>query len=102
MIRRMETIALIGRERELEALDALIDGVAQCGAALVVRGDPGIGKSSLLTAAREMASTRAFMCVATTGVQSETHLPFAGLQQLLQPLLDRVDELPAPQRTALE
>jgi hypothetical protein len=67
--------------------------------ALVVVGEPGIGKTALL----EYAAGRASGClvVRAAGVQSEMELVFAGLQQLCAPMLDHLDRLPDPQRNAL-
>jgi hypothetical protein len=81
-------------------LDQLIDAVrAGKSRALVVVGEPGVGKTALL----EYAAGRASGCrlVRAAGVQSEMELAFAGLQQLCAPMLDRVDRLPVPQRDAL-
>jgi DNA-binding CsgD family transcriptional regulator len=94
--------ALLGRDRERSELYALVDGIEQHGGALVVRGDAGIGKSALLAAARERALSRGVTVVSTTGTLSEAQLAFAGLHQLLLPLLDGLDLLPNPQRRALE
>lgn len=94
--------ALIGRKRELEELTQLIDHVTERGEAVLVRGAAGIGKSALLTAAREHAFDRAMRTLYANGVQSETHLAFAGLHQLLRPLLDDAVNLPAPQHEALQ
>ena len=74
---------LIGRRRELRAVTELLDGIGERGAALVVRGEAGIGKSSLVAAGSEEARARGFQVLTTAGVQSETNLPFAGLHQLL-------------------
>jgi DNA-binding CsgD family transcriptional regulator len=93
---------LFGRERELRALDELIRRVAGGGGAMVIRGEAGIGKSSLLAEATSAASARGLTHLGTTGVQSEAQLPFAGLHQLLHPLLPRSENLPAPQRDALK
>jgi len=66
---------------------------------LVVRGEPGVGKTALLDyLAKEAQGCRV---VRTAGVQSEMELAFAGLHQLLAPMLGRSDELPVPQREAL-
>ena len=65
------------------------------GGARIVRGDAGIGKSTLLEAVVERARERSMTVHSTRGVQSEAHLPFAGLHQLLAPLLPRLDELGA-------
>src|SRR4029079_14577508 len=94
--------ALLGRDREQSELYALVDGIEQHGGALVVRGDAGIGKSALLAAARERALHRGITVVATTGTLSEAQLAFAGLHQLLRPLLGRLELLPDPQPRALE
>ena len=93
---------LLGRDREQSELFALVDGIEQRGGALVVRGDAGIGKSALLAAARDRALRRGVTVVSTTGALSEARLAFAGLHQLLLPLLDGLDLLPDPQRRALE
>src|ERR687893_224001 len=92
---------IFGRERELARLKRLVDGVSEHGAALLVRGEPGIGKSTLLAAASRRAEGAGMRVLRATGVQSEAELPFAGLHQLLMPLLNRTGCLPAPQRSAL-
>ena len=66
---------------------------------LVVRGEPGAGKSALLQYAIESASN--FRVLRAVGVESEMELPFAALHQLSGPLFDRLDSLPGPQRDAL-
>jgi predicted ATPase len=91
---------LLGRRRERAAIDALIAAVrAGESRALVVRGDAGVGKSALL----EYMAERATGCriVHTLGVESELELCFASLHQLCTPLLDRLEQLPAPQREVL-
>jgi DNA-binding CsgD family transcriptional regulator len=93
---------LLGRDRELARLYALVDRIEEQGSALVVRGEAGIGKSALLAAARERALDRGVTVVSTTGALSEARLAFAGLHQLLLPLLGGLDLLPDPQRRALE
>ncbi len=93
---------LLGREEELARISELIDGIGRRGGALVVRGEAGIGKSALLAAARERARQQGATVVSTTGALSEATLAFAGLHQLLLPLLDGLDLLPDPQRGALE
>ena len=92
---------LIGRDHELRVLGELIDHVTETGAAIVVVGDPGIGKSSLLRAAADHGRAAGCLVLATTGVEAEAHLPFAGLHQLLRPLLRDMDRLSATQREAL-
>ncbi|SEH01079.1 Predicted ATPase [Nonomuraea solani] len=94
-------ITLFGRERETARLEGLVDGVHERGDALVVRGVPGIGKSALLAVAVARAEARGVTVAGASGVQSETHLPFAGLHQVLRPMLGAADQLPARQREAL-
>jgi len=93
---------VLGRDRDLAELYALVDGIDDRGGALVVRGEAGIGKSTLLAAARERALDRGVTVVSTAGALSEAQLAFAGLHQLLFPLLGRLGLLPDPQRQALE
>ncbi|MGD9891624.1 MAG: AAA family ATPase [Dehalococcoidia bacterium] len=93
---------LIGRDHELGVLHEMVDQITARGDALVVRGEAGIGKSALLTAAGRRARDQGMLVLTTAGVQSETHLPFAGLHQLLRPILGGIDDLPPPQRTAIE
>jgi len=92
---------LFGREREVQTLTDLIDGVHHRGAALVMRGEAGVGKTALLAAAARYAAERGARVLRTTGVQSETSLSFASLHELLIPVLPMVDGLPAPQRDAI-
>jgi DNA-binding CsgD family transcriptional regulator len=92
----------LGRQAEFAVLDRLIGAVrAGQSGALVVRGEPGIGKTALLQHAIETASPDCRVERAA-GVESEMELAFAGLHQLCTPMLDRLDRLPAPQRGALE
>jgi DNA-binding CsgD family transcriptional regulator len=91
---------LLGRRSESEALDRLLGAVrAGQSRALVVRGDPGAGKTALLDYLVEHASGCRVARVA--GVQSEMELAFAGVHQLLAPMLDHLERLPGPQRAAL-
>ena len=100
MAERSSARGLTGRRSESEALDEFVDAVrAGESRALVVRGEPGVGKTALLEYIAEQAS--GFRVVRAAGVQSEMELAFAGLHQLLGPLLDRLDRLPAPQSDAL-
>ena len=97
---RMGAAQLLGRRAERDVLYRLLGAVrAGESRALVVRGEPGVGKTALL----EYLAGRASGCrvAAAAGVQSEMELAFAGLHQLLAPMLDRLDRLPGPQRDAL-
>ena len=92
---------LYGRERELAVVHDLIDRATSSGSALVVRGEAGIGKSSLLAEAAAYARERGMQVLSTAGAQSETHLPFAALHQLLRPVLGGMSGLEPTQRAAL-
>jgi predicted ATPase len=93
--------ALLGREREREALDGLLDGVrAGRGGVLVIHGQAGVGKTALLEYAVEAAPE--FRIVRTVGVEAEMELPFAAAQQLCAPFLDLRERLPQPQHDALD
>src|ERR1700747_1949077 len=91
---------LTGRGSERGVLDRFVAGVrAGEGAGVVVRGEPGMGKTALL----DYLAGRAARCQVArmAGVQSEMELAFAGLHQLCAPMLGRAGHLPAPQRDAL-
>src|SRR3954447_4212630 len=91
---------LRGRASECETLRGLISHV-QSGSSqvLVLRGEAGVGKTALLEFLSAQAS--GFRHVRVGGVESDMELAFAGLQQLCAPLMVHVDELPEPQREAL-
>jgi DNA-binding CsgD family transcriptional regulator len=92
---------LVGRAAEQAAIRGLVMATSEHGGVLLLIGQPGIGKSTLLEEGVAAANAAGFRVVRATGVRTEAHLPFAGLHQLLRPLLDGVDHLPAPQRAAL-
>ncbi|MFF0295746.1 ATP-binding protein [Kitasatospora sp. NPDC004614] len=93
-------MVLYGRGAEQAAVGRLLEAaVAGRAGVLVLRGEPGVGKSALLAEAAVSAPGRVLRA---TGVESEARLPYAALSQLLAPVLDRVPELPGPQRAALE
>jgi len=93
--------SLVGRDHELSVLTDLIGRVHERGGATVVLGEPGIGKSSLLRAAAEYGRQESLQVLVTTGVEAEAQLPFAGLHQLLWPVLGAAGQLPAAQQSAL-
>jgi DNA-binding CsgD family transcriptional regulator len=93
---------LIGRDVEAARVDAIIEHLREDGAVLVVSGDAGVGKSALLHHARARAKALGLRTLSTVGVESEAELAFAGLHQLLYPVLGLVELLPEPQRRALE
>jgi DNA-binding CsgD family transcriptional regulator len=91
---------LLGRQREYDVLDRLLDAArAGEGGVLLVHGEPGAGKSSLLEYA--VGAARQFRVVRTAGVEGEMELPYAALQQLCSPILDLRESLPDPQRDVL-
>jgi DNA-binding CsgD family transcriptional regulator len=91
---------LYGRREERALIAALLAGArAGRSGVLVLRGEAGIGKGTLLEAAAEHAA--GFQVLRGAGVESETGLAYAGLHQLLRPALGRLDELPDPQAGAL-
>src|SRR4051794_20849281 len=92
--------SLRGRQNELRTLERLLDAVrAGESRALVLRGEPGIGKTALLEHA--VGAAPEFRVARAAGVEAEMELAFAALQQLCAPMLDRLEHLPAPQRDAL-
>ncbi|HYH32578.1 MAG TPA: AAA family ATPase [Pseudonocardia sp.] len=91
---------LRGRRAEQERIGALLDAARDgISGALVVRGEPGIGKTALLGHAAERA--HGMRVLRGAGIESEAELPFAGLHLLLHAAVDRLDALPGPQRQAL-
>ena len=93
---------LHGRDEECAAIDRLLaDAGGQRSGALVVRGEVGVGKSALLAYAADRAAGR-MRVLWGSGVESESELAFAALQQLARPVLDHVERLPGPQATALQ
>ena len=92
---------LLGRDAECERIERLVararDGES---GVLVLRGEPGIGKTALLEHAA--ASAGAATVLRVRGVESEVEVAFGGLHELLRPVLDERERLPPPQRVALE
>ena len=93
---------LLDRRGERAAVDRVLDRAGAGGSAvLVVRGEPGIGKTVVLDYAVSRASASGFRVIRAWGVESEMELAYAGLHQLCMPLLGRMEKLPTPQRDAL-
>ena len=91
---------LIGRVTERDALDRLLSDVrAGRSAVLVLRGEPGIGKTALLSHVAGQADD--FRVERIAGIEAEMELPFAGVHQLCRPMLGRLGALPEPQRVAM-
>src|SRR5258708_13782979 len=93
---------LIEREQESALLDALVDRVRDGGGAVVVRGEPGIGKSAPLQRVRGRAEAQGIRPLTTVGGESEAEFAFAGLHQLLRPVIGALAHLPEAQRQTLE
>src|SRR5437773_421980 len=92
---------LVGRENELRELLEAVRRSQQATSSLVLVGEPGIGKSALLTFADAAAADAGFVVLRAVGVESEAQLPFAGLHQLITPVLDSIDMLPLAERAAM-
>jgi len=92
---------LVGRERDLEVVTGMLDTVRERGRAHVITGEPGIGKTALLAAAVAEGERRGLWVLAARGAESEQHLHFAALHDLLRPLLAGVDTLAPGHRDAL-
>jgi ATP/maltotriose-dependent transcriptional regulator MalT len=91
---------LVGREEELHRLEGLLQAASTGrSGSLIVCGDPGIGKTALLHQA--VRAAQGGTVLRAEGVEAESELPFAGLSQLLQPLLPQLGSLPPPQAAAL-
>src|SRR5438445_243967 len=93
---------LIEREQECAVLDALVDRLRDGGGTVVVRGEAGIGKSVLLQRVRGRAEAQGARPLVTVGVESEAEVAFAGLHQLLRPVIGALAQQPEPQRQVLE
>lgn len=92
---------LQGRDHDIALIDQMIERIDQGGSALVISGEPGIGKSALLEEARRRARVRDLAVLSMTGVLAEVHLPFAALEQALRPLMKEAAGLVPRQRAAL-
>ena len=92
-------LMLVGRDAELERISQLVDDAAEGqGGTLVLRGEAGIGKSSLLDHARSRAVSTV---ISTSGTEAESAIPFAGLGDVLRPLLGSLDSLAGPHAAAI-
>jgi DNA-binding CsgD family transcriptional regulator/tetratricopeptide (TPR) repeat protein len=92
---------LIGRDSEIAAVELLLAGVGDGGGSLLVLGDPGIGKSALAQVASRRAAGSGMRVLSCAGIPGEAHLSFAGLHQLLRPVLAKAGGLPRGQQDAL-
>ena len=93
---------LMDRRAERDTLGGLVDAIRSGESrALVVRGDPGVGKTVLVDHLAGRASGSGCRVARAPGVQSEMELAFAGLHQLCAPMLGHLDGIPGPQQDAL-
>jgi predicted ATPase len=92
---------IIGRDAGLARLRGLVDPVPQASQVLLVTGEAGMGKTVLLADAAGRARSAGMRVLSATGRESESRLAFAGLHQLLRPVLSRTAGLPARQAQAL-
>ncbi len=91
---------MYGRGPHLEVIDRALHAARRGSSRrLVVRGPAGIGKTALL--AHVTSTAPGFRRLATVGVSAESELPYAGLGELLAPVVDRLEEIPSVQAAAL-
>ena len=101
MVTRAPAARLLGRRQESGVVDRVLAAARDGeGGVLAIYGEPGVGKTALLEYAVEAASD--FHVTRTIGAEGEMELAFAALQQLCSPSLDLIENLPAPQRDAVE
>src|SRR5580698_4626476 len=92
---------IIGREAALAMLRGLVDPVPEASKVLLVTGEAGMGKTVLLADAAGRARSAGMLVLSVTGRESESKLAFAGLHQLLRPVLSGAAGLPGRQERAL-
>ena len=100
-LRSQQPERIIGREAELARLRGLVNPVPQASQVLLVIGEAGMGKSVLLADTAEWAQAAGMRVLSVTGRESESKLAFAGLHQLLRPVLPAAAGLPGRQARAL-
>ena len=92
---------LVGREAEMERIRAFLAAARTDGGALLMVGEPGVGKTGLLSSASDLASAAGTRILHANGIQFEAGMSFSGLNQVLLPLLGELSQLPAVHRDAL-
>lgn len=94
---------VVGRESELSAVEGFLDSIPRGFAALVLEGEPGIGKTTVWREAIRRAEGRGYRALVCRPAQAEAKLSFAALTDLLEPVTpETLDDLPELQRHALE
>src|SRR5580700_1764284 len=100
-LRSQPPAGIIGRDAGLARLRALVDLVPRASQVLLVTGEAGMGKTVLLADAADRARAAGMRVLSVTGRESESRLAFAGLHQLLRPVLPAAAGLPGRQAQAL-
>jgi len=95
------TKALVGRSGELALIGAFLDRAGTHGEALMLSGEPGVGKTALLNAAADVASETGTWVLRAAGVEFEAGMMFSGLHQALLPVYEEFPQLSAAHRDAL-
>lgn len=94
-------LSLVGRDKEIACLRDLVSPPWEGNRALLLLGEPGLGKTALLTTAATEAESAGMCQLVATGRESEQELAYSGLHQLLRPALMHIPGLPARQAAAL-
>jgi DNA-binding CsgD family transcriptional regulator len=97
----MTATHLIGRETALEVITDAINSIHEAPSAILVTGERGIGRTTFVSAAREMAIEAGFDVIETMGTAAESGLSFAALHRLIKPLIPKASALPSSQSRAL-
>jgi DNA-binding CsgD family transcriptional regulator len=97
-----QAAALAGRDADLSVVRAFLDKARVNGAALLLTGEPGVGKSALLDAAHEMAVATGTWVMRAAGVELEADVSFSGLSQVLLPLTEEFGPLGTAHENALK
>src|SRR5690349_16794417 len=92
---------MLGRAGELAVITAAAEEVSRRGSAVVIDGEPGIGKTTLLAAAAEWAQTHGFRVLSCAGVQCQSGVGYAGVHELVHPILGFTQALPPHQGAAV-
>src|SRR3954454_15753662 len=93
---------MLGRDVESAVIGHVLNQAKTQPAFICITGEAGIGKTTLLEATRETAADEGFTLLSCAPASVEAHMSYAGLTDLLMPLADRLEDLPEPQRLALE
>jgi predicted ATPase len=98
----MIATVLAGRDEDLGVIQAFLDQASAGGAALLLTGEPGVGKTALLDVAQERAAAAGVRVLRAAGAPFEADVSFSGLNQVLLPLGEELAGLSATQRKALK